>query len=160
MFIKHKDGRQVKVERSHGSYYVQIDGVNYTAATLKDLEDGLARVNITVTEEKKPDTKHIVDQCELLLRSDISALEHRQAAKKVLKQHAGEGHQKAAELLQELEGKQSLPASKMAQIVTKGLGKNDYSDVTHEELTQHVSNLVLRSQLIIELGERTRLDPR
>lgn len=159
MHILHKDGRKFGVERSHGSYYVQIDGTHYTAATLEDLEKGLSSVGLTLKPEKKPDVVHIVDQCEMLLRSDISSLEHRQAAKKVLKQHAGEGNEKAKLLVQELESKQAVPASRVAQILTKGLGKNDFSDVTHEELTQHVPNLVLRSQLIIELGARTRLEP-
>lgn len=158
--FQHKDGRSFHVERANGSYYVQIDGTHYTAATLADLENGLATMGLSIKPDKKPDVVHVVDQCEMLLRSDISSLEHRQAAKKVLKQHAGEGNQKAIALVQELEDKQSVPPSRAAQILTKGLDKNDFSDVTHEELTKHVNNLVLRNQLQIELGERTRLEPK
>lgn len=152
--IKLADGRKFDLLHDDGTWYVIIDGKFYCAASREHLVHGLETHFHLVKPKIEVPEKHPLQIIHETLKSDQSSLIHRQTAREALKAYAARGDVAAALLLAELHNKPK--ASVHAQNLTDALRKQDYADVTHEELVQHVSNLVLRSKLILELSDRLR----
>lgn len=147
------DGRVIRMQYSSGTWFVLFEGKYYAAATPETLRKGLDdRFHILRPRIEIP-TKHAVTLALETLRSKESSLIECQEARQALKQHAALGHAQAFIMLELIRTK-SL--SKEAIDITQRLHKHDYCDVTHEELVQHVNNLVLRSKLVLELSDRLR----
>lgn len=152
--IKIADGRTFTLSGDKDTWYVFIDGKYYCAATEENLIEGLEKhFHIIKPKIVLPD-KHPLQVIQETLRSEISSLVHRQEARQALKQLAATGDVAATLLLDQLTRKPE-PSHEAKKVLTR-LKKFEYADVTHEELVQHVHNLVLRSRLILELSERLR----
>lgn len=151
--INLKDGRKFVPQTDAGTWFVTIDGQYYCAADIDTLMSGLKRHGMLADPPKEvlPEISAFK-----LYRSVImdpySSLTSRQEARSQLMQMKDP---EAVAFVQKLHNRP--PASMQAQVLTNRLEKLDFADVTHEDLIQHVSNLVLRSKLIIELSERLRL---
>lgn len=154
MIIELADGRTFNVAKIRDTWHVAIDGQAYCASSLELLVLGLARQFRLANHVETPPQDPIKEAL-FLLQSQNSSLQQRQIAIADLRNLAEMGNSEAQALVRLLDAKRS--ASPHAQAVAMKLGKNDFSEVTHEELVKHVNDLVLRSKLILELSDRVRL---
>jgi hypothetical protein len=154
LHIKLADGRRVELLVDDDTWYVIIDGKYYCAASRHALVHGLETHFHVLKPKIELPEKHPVQIAHETLKAIDSSLIACQAARQDLKSYAAKGDVLAALLLEDL-SKKPAP-SKAAQDITTRLGKFDFSDITHEELVQHVNNLVLRSSLVHELSQRLR----
>ncbi len=153
--IKLNDGRRFLVWYDFGQWSVSIDGKFYCAVNKESLLRGLeTKFHVIKPKVDLPEVP-LVDQAKAELKNPITAtLVSRRQAREDLKTLSAQGDVTAALLLQELD-KKAAP-SKEALEVTKRVKKLEFADVTHEDLVEHVKNLVLRSKLILELSDRLR----
>jgi hypothetical protein len=153
--IRLTDGRRFEIAHDDDTWYVIIDGRFYCAAKREDLLRGVEE-HFHVRHPQPPPApdKHPLQIAAETLKSSTSSLIDRQAARNDLKRFASAGDVAAKVLLQDLSNKPAL--SPRAQTITARLKKDSFEDVTHEELVQHVNDLVLRSVLILELSDRLR----
>lgn len=141
--------------QNDGSWHVALDGKHYCAATLETLERGLELHFHVVKPAPVTITKPPVQRYREILTSESSSLMDKQAARRDLIQFANNGHPEASDIVARLRAK---PAPSLhARTWTAVLGKTHFEDVTHEDLVENVSDLVLRSKLILELAERFTL---
>ncbi len=151
--IKLADGRSFTLKSDQGTWHVTIDGKFFCAADKETLVRGLGTHVIYLQPKIVVPEKHPLQKATDTLKSDQSSLAERKEAREVIKQYAGRGDVLAGMLLTQLTSK---PVSVQARNFTARMKKYEFSDVTHEELVQHVPNLVLRTQLILELADRLR----
>lgn len=147
------DGRLFHLQHADGTWYVFIDGRYYCAVDPEILIKGIESKHHLYRPPPAPIHKPPLQIADETLRDENSSLIARQEAREVLKTFAAKGDVMATLLLEALEKK---PVSAAARTITAQLKKYSFADVTHEELVQHVSNLVLRNKLILELSERLR----
>lgn len=154
--IELSDGRKFELKEFSGTWSVSIDGVNYCASTPATLREGIARHFHLAWVRVTPVIKHQVDQCIDVLKDPNSSLIARQEAHRHLKNWDASGHQRASRVIEHLNSK---PApSRQAQAVALLLNKRDFAEVTHEELVEYIHDLVSRSRLMLELGDRLKLE--
>lgn len=154
MRIQLADGRSFLLHISPDSCSVTIDGLYYVAADFATLLRGIES-HFHIAPERPPliEKSHI-QLCRDALTSAFSPLTARQAARSALFQLSSRGDEEASQLLARLHDKPE--PSKAALAVTRRIGKAHFNDVTHEELVEHVSNLVVRAKLLHELSDRLR----
>lgn len=151
--VKLADGRSIALKCDQGTWHASIDGKYYCAADKETLVTGLqSSYQFYLTKIIVPEKPPLQIATETL-KSENSSLVARREAVDSLERLSGQGDVVATVLLDQLSKKK---VSRSAQEITKRLKKNNFADVTHEELVQHVNNLVLRAQLILELSERLR----
>ncbi len=151
--IKLADGRSFTLQCDEGTWHVTIDGKFYCAADKDTLVRGLENHIIYLKPKIVVPDKHPIQKATDTLKSDQSTLNERKEAREMIKQYAAKGDVLASVLLSQLDSK---PVSIQARNFTKRMQKFEFADVTHEELVQHVPNVVLRTQLILELADRLR----
>lgn len=144
--------------RCHGaSWSALIGGISYVAATRERLCEGIASefhlpYVPPLFELKHPRVKH-----HDTLKGSSSTMAARQDAYFSLREMAKQGDFEAEYIIKPLVEYQPSP---QARAVTQRIGKSSFLEVTHEELTQHVKDIVLRPRLVLELASALTLKER
>lgn len=154
MTVELTDGRTFHVAKIHDTYHVVIDGQAYCASSQELLLEGLAR-HVRLARHIYVPPRDSLREAVRTLISATSSLQDRQIATDDIRNLAAQGNTEAQEVVRLLDNRPRV--SPHAHAITKKLGKDDFSQVTHEELVKHVNDLVLRSKLILELSDRVRL---
>jgi len=149
-----QSGQPVELRYKDGMWRCIINGKNFCGETLENLVRSIAYLNPVVTPEipLPPDKRTHPEKLISILRNPKSYLAEKQDALERLLRYAAEGDVGALSILDELEAK-SRPTREALNLTTL-LNKVDFAFVTHNEMVEHVNNLVLRSRLIIELADR------
>jgi len=152
--IRLQSGQSVHIYYKDGAYRCIIDGKNFIGEKLENLIRSIAYLNPIIPPEEllPPDIRSHAEKLIGILRNPKSYLSEKQNALERLLGYAAEGDIDALQIVDELEMKPR--PSREALNITNILNKVDFAFVTHEEMIQHISNLVLRSRLISELANR------
>lgn len=147
-------GQPVRLQYQDGMWRCHIAGKNFCGETLENLVRAIAYLNPVITPEipLPADERSHAEQLIAILRNPKSYLSEKQDSLERLLRHAAEGDEEALSIVSELENKPR--PTREALNLTGILNKVDFAFVTHEEMVEHVNNLVLRSRLMGELANR------
>jgi hypothetical protein len=142
-----QEGTQATVYHLYNMWRSDIDGRHYCSQT----KDALLRCisechNVIIPETPPEPVRPLADI--LFSQLKTGALEQKQDARRRLLDIATKGDEDAIAYLQFLPEKK---ISMSAKYLAKSLGK-DFIDVTFAELSENVSDLVLRNKLMKELS--------
>jgi hypothetical protein len=140
------DGTQTTVYYAFNMWRSEIDGRAYCAQTKENLLRCIGECYSSVVPEKEPEP--VIPLADILFKQiKTGKLEQKQSARRELLKIAKAGDEDAIKYLGRLpEKKISLQAKYLAKSLNK-----DFYEVTFYDLSENVSDLVLRARLVREL---------
>lgn len=135
---------------SGGMWRIDINGKHYCAETLERLEWGLKEIGLEIYKQPphEADVRHPSEKMRDILYNERVGLSIKQDALVHIQRMAKDGNELADKIIS------SIPSYRSPDAIyyTKQAKKSDFLFMTHEDLTELVDNIVLRSKLILELG--------
>jgi len=148
------NGTLVDIRFEYEMFRADIDGVHFCAPTRESLENAIARVCSAVRPEEVPEPLRPVSEL-LFEKLKNGKLEEKQEARRRMFELLKNGD---ASVIKYLEMLPNTPVSRDARYTTMMIGKKEFEDVSFEDLSQNVPDLVQRSKLMKELESRFTLN--
>jgi hypothetical protein len=146
------DGTLIIDSFSDGLYRAVVNGMNFCSATRVGLVKAIGYFfSIYVDDCIIQEEQSVVDKMKAILSSKAT-LDIKQNALTVLESLIDDAS--ASQIVAKIKSK---PVSLGASYITKALGKQDFSHVTHVEISEIVPNILHKAELLRELGERVRI---